>query len=147
MKVIAVRLATHHAAIEEYVQKTLLYFTMNRAELATMLASTLAELEASNLVSIDAFGSFEATLLSKATVASYLAPEDGLFVHDKLRRAIRAFVMDGERHVYYTFTPISHSGTTEINWPVFRREMESLDESGLRVLELVGVSPSLINRM
>ena len=135
------------AAIEEYVQKTLLYFTMDRTKLAAMIANSLAELQASKLVALDSFGSYEATPLSKAIVASYLTPEDGLFLHDELRRALQAFVMDGEMHIYYTFTPIRHTGTVEMSWPIFRREMESLDESGLRVLRLVGGNPNLVNRM
>lgn len=146
LEVISVRLATHMAAIQEYVQKTLLYHTMDRASLDTMVSKTLEELIESGLVTVDAFGSYEATLLSQAIVASSLAPEDGIFLHDELRRALRAFVMDGEMHIFYTFTPL-YSPQTDINWPIFRREMESLDESGLRVLDFVGVNPGLVNRM
>ena len=54
--------------------------------------------------------------------------------------------MDGEMHIFYTFTP-PYNAQTDINWPIFRRELESLDESGLRVLEFVGVNPGLVNRM
>lgn len=146
LEVITVRLATHMAAIREYVQKTLLYHTMDRALLDKMVSSTLEELIESGLVTVDNFDSYEATLLSQATVASYLTPEDGIFLHGELRRALRAFVMDGEMHIFYTFTPL-YSSQTDINWPVFRREMESLDESGLRVLEFVGVNPGFVNRM
>ncbi len=146
LEVITVRLATHMAAIQEYVQKTLLYHTMHRTLLDTMVSKTLEELIESGLVSVDSFGSYEATLLSQATVASYLTPEDGIFLHGELRQALRAFVMDGEMHIFYTFTPL-YSSQTDINWPIFRREMESLDESGLRVLEFVGVNPGLVNRM
>lgn len=146
LEVITVRLATHQAAIHEYVQKTLLYHTMDRALLDAMMSKTLEELTKSGLVTVDNFGSYEATLLSQATVASYLTPEDGIFLHGELRRALRAFVMDGEMHIFYTFTPL-YSSQTDINWPVFRREMESLDESGLRVLDFVGVNPGFVNRM
>lgn len=146
LEVITIRLATHTAAIEEYVQKTLLYHTMDRALLDTMVSKTLEELIESGLVTVDSFGSYEATLLSQATVASSLTPEDGIFIHGELRRALRAFVMDGEMHIFYTFTPLYNS-QTDINWPIFRRELESLDESGLRVLEFVGVNPGLVNRM
>lgn len=147
LEVITVRLATHLTAIEEYVQRTLLYHTMDHERLHTMVTTTLAELINSDLITVDKFGSYEATLLSQATVASSLTPEDGLFLHGELRRALRAFVMDGEMHMFYTFTPVYNSGTADINWPIFRREMEGLDESGLRVLEFVGVNPALVNRM
>ena len=146
LEVITVRLATYLSAIQEYVQKTLLYHTMDQALLATMVSNTLEELIGSGLVTVDSFGTFEATLLSKATVASSLTPEDGIFIHGELRRALQAFVMDGEMHIFYTFTPL-YNAQTDINWPIFRRELESLDESGLRVLEFVGVNPGLVNRM
>ncbi|CAF9908910.1 MAG: hypothetical protein ALECFALPRED_005166 [Alectoria fallacina] len=146
LEVITVRLATHMTAIQDYVQKTLLYRTMDRTLLDTMVSKSLEELIESGLATVDNFGSYEATLLSQATVASYLTPEDGIFLHGELRRALRAFVMDGEMHIFYTFTPLYNS-QTDINWPIFRREMESLDESGLRVLEFVGVNPGLVNRM
>lgn len=147
LEAITIRLATHIAAIHEYVQKTLLYHTMDRTDLATTVTTTLDELIDARLIQVDRFGSYEATLLSQATVASCLTPEDGLFLHDELRRALRAFVMDGEMHIFYTFTPVYNSGTADFNWPLFRREIESLDESGLRVLSFVGVNPSLVNRM
>ena len=135
------------AAIQEYVQKTLLFHTMDRVMLDDMVAATLKELITSGLITLDEFGSYEATLLSQATVASYLTPEDGIFIYDELRRALRAFVMDGEMHIFYAFTPAYVSGLADINWPIFRREMWNLDESGLRVLEFVGINPGLINRM
>ena len=147
LEIITIRLATHMATVQEYVQNTLLYHTMDRGSLDTMVATTLEELIASNLISLDDMGSYEATLLSQATVAAYLAPEDGLFLHDELQRALKAFVMDGDMHIFYTFTPLYNPGSADINWPVFRREMESLDESGLRVLDFVGVNPGMINRM
>jgi len=145
--VITVRLATHMAAIHEYVQRTLLYHTMERTHLKAMVDVTLDELLASSLITLDNFGSYEPTLLSQATVAAFLTPEDGLFLHNELQRALRAFVMDGDMHIFYTFTPLYNSDTADVNWPIFRREIESLDESGLRVLELVGVNPGLVNRM
>ena len=135
------------AAIQEYVQKTLLFYTMDRVMLDDMVAATLKELVASGFIIVDHLGSYEATLLSQATVASYLTPGDGIFIHSELRQALRAFVMDGEMHIFYTFTPVYISGLADINWPIFRREMWNLDESGLRVLEFVGINPSLINRM
>ena len=135
------------AAIQEYVQNTLLFHTMEQPMLDDMVAATLKELIAAGLITVDHIGSYEATLLSQATVASYLTPEDGIFIHGELRRALRAFVMDGEMHIFYTFAPVYISGLADVNWPIFRREMWDLDESGLRVLEFVGINPGLINRM
>ena len=108
---------------------------------------TLAELIDSKLITSDSWGSYEATLLSQAIVAAYLTQEEGIFLHNELRRALQAFVMDGEMHIFYTFTPLYNAGVTDINWSILRREIEGLDESGLRVLQFVGVNPGLVNRM
>ena len=135
------------AAIQEYTQRTLLCYTMERVKLDAMVAATLEELLALQLITVDHLGSYKATPTSQAIVASCLTPEDGSFIHGELCRALRAFVMDGEMHMFYTFTPVYLPGAADINWPVFRREMWNLDESGLRVLEFVGINPSLVNRM
>ena len=85
--------------------------------------------------------------LSLAIIGAVLNPEDGMFIHHELEKALKSFVLDGEMHVFYLFTPAQPSGLSDINWTVFRREIERLDESGERVLRLVGVKPSLVNRM
>ncbi|RBQ70587.1 hypothetical protein FVER14953_20773 [Fusarium verticillioides] len=54
--------------------------------------------------------------------------------------------MDGEMHVLYTFTPVQEFGVM-VNWQVFRNEMEGLDESGLRVLRLLGIKPTTILKL
>ncbi|CAI4216561.1 unnamed protein product [Parascedosporium putredinis] len=54
--------------------------------------------------------------------------------------------MDGDMHVIYTFTPVS---TTDIlvNWKVFLDMVETLDESGHRVMNLLGIKIPLILRI
>lgn len=89
---------------------------------------------------------FTATQLGKAIVASAIDPDDGVFVHKELGRALRSFVMDGEMHILYTFTPVQEFGVV-VNWQVFRNEMEGLDASGLRVLSLLGIKPTTILRL
>ena len=135
------------AAIQEYIRNTLLFHTLNTPQLDIMVESTMKELIDTDMVKLDSYGGYEATPLSQATVASYLTPEDGLFLHGELHRALRAFVMDGEMHIFYTFTPVWNPGNVDIKWTVFRREIDGLDESGLRVLDFVGVSPALVNRL
>lgn len=147
LEVITVKLATHMSAIQEYVSRTLISHTMNPNELNEMVDTTLGELVDSGLVEIDLYGGYKATSLSQATVASYLTPEDGLFIHDELRRALKAFVMDGEMHIFYTFAPVWNPGNVEIKWDIFRKEVDCLDESGLRVLSFVGINPALVNRL
>jgi len=44
------------------------------------------------------------------------------------------------------FTPIQ-SPQVDINWQVFRKEMDLFDESSLRVLRFVGIKPTFVNRM
>ncbi|KAL9606178.1 MAG: hypothetical protein Q9179_000633 [Wetmoreana sp. 5 TL-2023] len=142
LEVIAVRLATHINAIEEYVQRTLLYHTTDKARLKKLVEDAIHDLQNTGQIRIDSDGSFEATSLSRATVGSCMTPEDGLFVHDELQRALRAFVMDGEMHIFYMFTPLNIWGIGDINWRIFRGEIERLDESGLRVLQFVGINPA-----
>lgn len=89
---------------------------------------------------------FSATQLGKAIVSSAIDPDDGVFVHKELSRALRAFVLDGEMHVLYTFTPVQDFGVA-INWQVFRNEMERLDESDLRVMNFLGIKPTTILRL
>ena len=147
LEVIAVRLATHRDAVQDYVKRTLLYYTVDRAVLDGMVDDSIKDLCATGLISVDEFDTYSASLLGQAIVVSSLTPEDGLFVHRDFQRALRAFVMDGEMHVFYIFTPIQTYGLGDINWRIFRREMEGLDDSGLRVLNFVGINPGLVNRM
>ena len=120
---------------------------MNRKRLHDWVDQTIEELKISGQILVDSDGSYEATPLSRATVGSCMTPDDGIFVHNELRRALQAFVMDGEMHIFYMFTPVNIWGIGEINWRIFRDEVERLDESGLRVLGLVGVSPAFVNKM
>lgn len=120
---------------------------MDRGILNEMVEKTIQELIDINLVTVNSTGSYEATLLGQAIVFSSLTPEDGIFVHEELQRALRAFVMDGEMHIFYIFTPVQPAGLVDISWPIFRREMDGLDESGLRVLNFVGINPGFVNRM
>ncbi|KAL9602186.1 MAG: hypothetical protein Q9219_002050 [cf. Caloplaca sp. 3 TL-2023] len=120
---------------------------MDRARLKDWVQETIDELQNADQISVDSSGMYEATALSRATIGSCMTPEDGMFVHDELRRALQAFVMDGEMHVFYMFTPVTISGLGDIDWRIFRNEMDRLDESGLRVLEFVGINPALVNRM
>ncbi len=147
LEVVTIRLATHLVAIEEYIQRTLLYHTIHHGQLNDMVNSALQELLESELLVVDRFGGYEATLLSQATVASYLTPEDGIFLRGEFQKALKAFVMDGEMHIFYMFTPVTISGCADIDWVVFRREIENLDDSGLRVLNFVGINPAFVNRM
>jgi hypothetical protein len=121
------------------MKKTLLYRSMDHDELAIVVRSTVKELEEKGLVKKAAAREFAPTLLGQAIVASSLTPEDGLFVHTELRRALQAFVMDAEMHVLYSFTPVQAT-QTNINWQIFRKEVEGLSESNLRVLDFVGLS-------
>ena len=121
----------------------------------------MAELQQLEMVTLDKHDSYAATLLGQAIVASSLSPEDGLVVYQDFKKALEAFVLDGEMHVFYMFTPIQatqyphvansdQAQTTpksDINWQRFRKEIDGLDESGLRAMRYVGVSPALVNRM
>ncbi|RAL66940.1 hypothetical protein DID88_007722 [Monilinia fructigena] len=146
LEVIATKLATSRESIDDYVKKTLLYHTIDQGELTSMVEATLKDLLENQLIEQTQSYSYEATRLGQAVVASSLSPEDGLFIHKELRKSLEAFVLDGEMHVLYTFTPVQAT-QGNINWQVFRKEVDMLDESNLRVLGFVGLKPLLINKM
>jgi hypothetical protein len=145
LEVIVTKLATSLESADEYVRKTLLFHSIDYKELVEMLNTTLQELHETGLIKMEGTN-LEATLLGQAIVASSLAPEDGIFVHKELQKALEAFVMDGEMHVLYAFTPVQ-SAEGIINWQTLRKEVEGFDESNMRALGFVGLKPSLINKM
>ncbi|KAI0022171.1 P-loop containing nucleoside triphosphate hydrolase protein [Xylariomycetidae sp. FL0641] len=146
LEVLAIRLANTIPSIQDYVRKTLLSLTVDSETVQKHVNSSLEDLCAMGFLNRDDTGVYTATQLGQAVVASSLEPEDGAFVYRELTRALRAFVMDGEMHVLYTFTPVQDLGTS-VNWQVYRSEMERLDESGLRVMNFLGLKPTTINKM
>jgi hypothetical protein len=76
-------------------------------------------------------------------VMSSFSPEDGIFIYKELKRAVQAFIMDGEMQILY-MSAIIWVPQVEINWHIFRKEMDSVDESDLRVLMFVGIIPTIV---
>ncbi|KAF5259595.1 hypothetical protein FOXYS1_9784 [Fusarium oxysporum] len=146
LEVISIRLATSRESIMDYFSKSLLSHTHSAKFVNDCITSSLEEIESMGFVTSDSLSMFTATQLGRAIVASAIDPDDGVFVHNELSRALQAFVMDGEMHVLYTFTPVQEFGVM-VNWQVFRNEMEGLDESGLRVLRLLGIKPTTILKL
>ncbi|KKY18403.1 putative dna-directed dna polymerase theta [Phaeomoniella chlamydospora] len=147
LEVVATRLAMTPQSIEDYVIRSLLYQLMEPNNVLSTLRTTIRDLLEQNLVEVTETGSYQATRLGQAIVASSLSPDDGIFVHDDLQRALKCFVMDSELHIFYLFTPVQSSTMPDISWTVFRDEMESLDESGMRTLQAVGINPALVHRL
>ncbi|PYH50052.1 DEAD/DEAH box helicase [Aspergillus saccharolyticus JOP 1030-1] len=148
LEAIATGLVSGYDAIKEYVQCTLLYRTADKKLAYSIMQSALQELVKEELVHVDDDeSSYSATQLGQAVVASAFAPEDGLFVYEELKRALQAFVMDGDMHIFYMFTPLQLAASTHINWRIFRDQLDNLDESGLRALQFVGVQPGFVNYM
>lgn len=147
LEAIATRLVSGREAIQEYMKCTLLYRTCDKAEITKVTDSALEELVEGELVRLREDESYEPTKLGGAIVASSFAPDDGVFVFDELKRALQAFVMDGEMHVFYMFTPLQVAMNVNIDWPTFRDQLDALDESGIRALQFVGVQPGFVNRM
>lgn len=143
----ATGLASGRDAIKEYVKCTLLCRTLEKKVAYNIMESALRELIDEDLLHIKDDESYEATQLGQAIVASAFSPEDGLFVHEELKRSMQAFVMDGDMQVFYMFTPLQIAASTEVDWHIFRDQLDFLDESGLRALQFVGVSPGFVNTM
>jgi len=119
--------------------------SIGHGELAEMVKLTLQDLEDSALIERNE-SDLQATLLGQAIVGSSLAPEDGIFVNQELSKAQRAFVMDGEMHVLYAFTPVQ-AVPSNVNWKIFLSEVEAFDESNMRALNFVGLKPTMLNKM
>lgn len=147
LEAIATGLVSGCDAIKEYVRCTLLFRTVDKKLAYSIMNSALQELVSEELLLFKDEAAYEATLLGQAVVASAFAPEDGLFVHEELKQALQAFVMDGDMHIFYMFTPLQVAMNTPIDWPIFRDQLDRLDESGLRALQFVGVQPSFVNTM
>lgn len=122
-----------------------MYHTGDLGHLSEEVKTTVRELLQTGLI-MKVNGFYEPTALGQAIVAASLTPDDGLFVYDELARALQAFVMDGDMHVFYTFTPVTVAAVN-INWVTFRNEMEKLDDSGIRALKLIGVKPGYVNTL
>jgi DNA polymerase theta len=118
--------------------------------LKPLILEAIDSLKSMGLITEDrAHGMFEATKTGNATVASGLGPDEGVFLHDELSRALMNFNLESDMHIVYQFTPI-HSSTTqgvEVDWKLLRDELDKLDESGLRAATFVGVNPAFVNRM
>ncbi|KAJ5206666.1 hypothetical protein N7491_002719 [Penicillium cf. griseofulvum] len=147
LEAVATGLVSGCEAIKEYVRCTLLYRSLDKKIAYTIMKSALQELVDEDLLIFRDDESYEATPLGQAVVASAFSPEDGLFVHEELKRALQAFVMDGEMHIFYMFTPLQAAMNTPIDWQIFRDQLDRLDESGLRALQFVGVQPGFVNTM
>lgn len=109
---IAIKLATCDESVNDYMRKTLLYHSVDFEALEITISSALDDLSESGLVKIIDSSTYAATTLGEAVVASSLTPEDGLFVHRELLKALQGFAMDSDLHALYTFTPVQ---TTQSN--------------------------------
>ncbi|KAK9849842.1 Helicase [Penicillium brevicompactum] len=147
LEAIATGLVSGCEAIKEYVRCTLLFRTLDKKLAYSIMNSALQELVNEELLIAQDDESYESTPLGQAVVASAFSPEDGLFVHEELKRALQAFVMDGDMHIFYMFTPLQAAMNTPIDWQIFRDQLDRLDDSGLRALQFVGVQPGFVNKM
>lgn len=152
LEVLATRLASSLESLQEYVMHSLLWQTTDHEVVLQMLDTALISLLEDELIQNVTDNAYAPTTLGSAIVASSLTPEDGLFVHSDLRRALSNLVLDTEFHIFYLFTPIPQPSTTtpltsEISWPVFRTLLDTLDEPSLRALRLIGINPALVNQM
>jgi len=148
LEIIAIRLATSRGSFNDYISKTMLSLTADPTEIQEHVEASLADLQEMEFITVDERdGTYQATQLGKAVVASSLNLEDGIFIHKELKAALQAFVLDGEMHALYNFTPVQDLGSVPINWRVFWNEMQQLDESGLRVMRFLGLKHATVSRM
>ena len=147
LEVIAIRLATSRESLDDYVSKTMLAYSAEPQSIQENVGASIADLQTMQFIEVDDDGDFQVTLLGKAVVASSLDPEDGIFIHNELKKALQAFVLDGDMHVLYNFTPVHDLDSVPVNWKVFWNEMQQLDASGLRVMHFLGLKPFVVDNM
>lgn len=148
LEIIGIRMVSSRDALDQYIRSSLLWHTMDHGQANQMVETAIEELIDQRLIQRTEFEHCLApTKLGMAVVASGLSPEDGVFVHSELSRALESLVMDGDLHIFYLFTPVQTVGLSEISWLTFRNQLESLDESGLRAMRLIGVKPAFVNRL
>jgi DNA polymerase theta len=147
LEIIAIRLASSQETLDDYISKTMLSYSADADSIQRNVRDSLADLQSMGFITVDSFSNYQATQLGKAIVASAFDPEDGVFIHKELKLTLQAFVMDGDMHVLYNFTPVYDLGGTSVNWRVFWNEMEQLDDSSLRVMSFLGVKPTVVNKM
>ncbi|KAH6650177.1 P-loop containing nucleoside triphosphate hydrolase protein [Chaetomium tenue] len=147
LEVIAIRLAVTRESLDDYVSKTMLAYSAEPQSIQDHVEASIADLQNMRFIDIDDDGDFQATLLGKAVVASSLDPEDGIFIHNELKKALQAFVLDGDMHVLYNFTPVHDLDGVTVNWKVFWYEMQHLDASGHRVMHFLGLKPFIVDKM
>ena len=146
MEAVATGLASGANAVKDYVRCTLLYQTLGKRMTYTIMDSALEELLKEELLYLKDDEAYNATRLGQAAVASAFSPEEGIFINEELSRALRAFVMDSDMHVLYLFTPLQVAASAQIDWLVFRDEIDNLNDNGIRAFQLVGVNPGAVNR-
>ena len=147
MEIIAISLATSRESLDDYVSKTMLAYSAEPDSIQENVEASIADLQRMKFITVDDYDNFDATLLGKAIVASSLDPEDGIFIHSELKKALEAFVLDGDMHVLYNFTPVNDLGGVMVNWKAFWNEMQQLDDSGLRVMLFLGLKPTVVEKM
>lgn len=143
LEAVATHLVASHNTIWEYMQCTLLFHSMEMKDLQPIVEQAIQELIDSNLLVQDEDGFFEATTLGQAIVAASFSPEDGIHIYEELKKGLRTFVMDGDFHVFYMFTPLQTD--TNIDWGVFRDQMNLMDDSTIRAMMFIGGKPGVIN--
>ena len=147
LEAVAVGLCSTTESAKAYVQSSLLWHTNDHQCILELATAALDELLRLGLLNCLEPEGLEASKLGCAIVASALSPEDGVFIHAEMQRALESFAMDTDMQVLYLFTPIQSMGTLDISWPVFRDELDRSDEAAVRALRLMGINPALVNRM
>jgi replicative superfamily II helicase len=148
LEVIATRLANSKETLEEYVRSSLLWQTSDHGLVMGMLVTALLDLLSTELIAQSHGLSYEATTLGSAIVASALTPEDGIFVHAEMQKALASFVMESEMHSLYLFTPIPPPQQSfDIEWPAFLKHLDSLSDADLRAFRMMNVSPTVVTRL
>ncbi|KAI5804542.1 P-loop containing nucleoside triphosphate hydrolase protein [Geopyxis carbonaria] len=151
LEIISTRLAQSPLSIDEYFKSTLLFHTHpEQKDLPDLLNKALQKLSDLALIQDDGDGYWSATKMGNATVAAGFAPEDGVFLHQELSRALQNFNLETDMHIIYQFTPIHGTSANhglKIDWKFLRDQVEVLDEASFKAATFIGVNPGFLNKM
>ncbi|KAL7748703.1 hypothetical protein RI367_005856 [Sorochytrium milnesiophthora] len=149
LEVIAAGVVSSQDDIKRYAECTLLCAERTYEAVKETTDAALAYLTENEFIAC-AEGAIKPTKLGTAVVASGFAPEEGLVVFRELKQAsvfqaLGNFVLEDELHVVYHVTPI-YLNVEPIDYATYNRIYNRLNDTQLRIANLVGVSEGFLVR-
>ena len=133
-----------------YISNTLLayhpLFQTDQAE--QRLAEAINFLKENNFLLIETDETLVPTVLSHATLASSLSPDDALLVASELNRDMNSFCIRDDFHIIYHTTPINFNYIQHDWQRIFDKVNSMLQTSGKKIVaDLIGIQPFYLQKI